>query len=336
MTTTYLAGYDGGAASRAAVQLAVLLGESGGADVVAAYVYRPPVWADGLSFDYEDVEADLRREAGIMIESLRVPGVRREVVRSDSPARGLHELAAATGAELIAVGSTHHGRFGRLAPGSVGMHLLHGAPCPVLVVPRDTDSRPPRTIGVAYDGRPESRAALHEAEVLTGQLDAQLLLLGVVPPLVVPVGVGPAVPPAAAYETQQAFDATLERVALESGPRTEHRTMTGSPGRALSEASADVDLLVTGSRGYGPLGGVLLGSVSRYLVDHAPCPVLVVPRTVRTRALGKWATVPSLVSPSEPPLESSGDKRRRSPSMPAARTGGGVRGKRPGGTDPNH
>lgn len=279
MTTTYLAGYDGSAASRAAVQLAVRLGEPVGADVVAAYVYRSPFWADGYSFDYEELEADLRREAETIVESLQVPGVRREVVRSDSPARGLHQLAEATDAELVAVGTTHHGRFGRLAPGSLGMHLLHGAPCPVLVVPPDTGLRPLRTIGVAYDGRRESRAALHEADILAGQLDAQLLVLGVVQPLVVPVPVAPVVPPAATYEVERAFEAMLERAASESRPRTEHRTMTGSPGRALTEASADIDLLVTGSRAYGPLGGVLLGSVSRYVVDHAACPVLVVPRT---------------------------------------------------------
>jgi nucleotide-binding universal stress UspA family protein len=42
-----------------------------------------------------------------------------------------------------------------------------------------------------------------------------------------------------------------------------------------------VDLIVTGSRGYGPMRSVLAGSTSRYLADHAPCPVLVVPRGAR-------------------------------------------------------
>lgn len=283
MTTTYLAGYDGSAASRAAIRLAVRLGEPVGAEVVAAYVYRPPFWTDGYTFDYEELEADLRREAEIIVESLHVPGVRREVVRSDSPARGLHELAEATGAELIAVGTSRHGRFGRLAPGSLGMHLLHGAPCPVLIATVDAGDRAVRRIGVAYDGRKESRAALREAEKLAEHVGAQLVLVGVTQPLVVPVGVGPVVPPAATHEAERAFEAMLERAAVESRPGTEYRTMTGSPGRALVEAGADVDLLVTGSRAYGRLGGVLLGSVSRYVVDHASCPVVVVPRGARVR-----------------------------------------------------
>jgi nucleotide-binding universal stress UspA family protein len=59
----------------------------------------------------------------------------------------------------------------------------------------------------------------------------------------------------------------------------EGRRLDGSPAREIAEACREgVDLLVTGSRGYGPMTRVLLGSVSRRLVDEAPCPVLVVPR----------------------------------------------------------
>ncbi len=36
--------------------------------------------------------------------------------------------------------------------------------------------------------------------------------------------------------------------------------------------------MVCGSRGYGPVRAVVLGGVSRALVDGAPCPVLVLPR----------------------------------------------------------
>jgi nucleotide-binding universal stress UspA family protein len=41
---------------------------------------------------------------------------------------------------------------------------------------------------------------------------------------------------------------------------------------------SDVDLMVVGSRGYGPIRRVLLGSVTLKLMSEAPCPVLVVPR----------------------------------------------------------
>jgi len=41
----------------------------------------------------------------------------------------------------------------------------------------------------------------------------------------------------------------------------------------------DADLLVCGSRGYGALRSVALGSVTRALVNEAACPVLVIPPT---------------------------------------------------------
>ena len=46
-----------------------------------------------------------------------------------------------------------------------------------------------------------------------------------------------------------------------------------------------VDLIVVGSRGLGPIGSVVLGSVSAHLVDHATCPVLVVRSPEATRML---------------------------------------------------
>jgi nucleotide-binding universal stress UspA family protein len=46
----------------------------------------------------------------------------------------------------------------------------------------------------------------------------------------------------------------------------------------LTERSHDLDLLVMGSRGYGPLHAVLLGVVSGRVIRDAACPVIVVPR----------------------------------------------------------
>lgn len=52
----------------------------------------------------------------------------------------------------------------------------------------------------------------------------------------------------------------------------------GDARELLVRASADLDLLVVGSRGYGPLGAVLLGSASTALVRSAQSPLVVVPR----------------------------------------------------------
>jgi nucleotide-binding universal stress UspA family protein len=58
----------------------------------------------------------------------------------------------------------------------------------------------------------------------------------------------------------------VERIVRE-GPR---------PARLLLESARHADLLVVGSRGRGGFTGLLLGSVSQQLAQHAPCPVVIV------------------------------------------------------------
>ena len=64
-----------------------------------------------------------------------------------------------------------------------------------------------------------------------------------------------------------------------TGPVTRTVT-TGGPAATILRAAEAADLVVVGSRGRGGLKGLILGSVSRQVVHHAPCPVLVVPPTV--------------------------------------------------------
>jgi nucleotide-binding universal stress UspA family protein len=51
----------------------------------------------------------------------------------------------------------------------------------------------------------------------------------------------------------------------------------GHPARVLLDTAKDAQMLVVGSRGHGTFAGIMLGSVSQHCVQHAPCPVVVVP-----------------------------------------------------------
>jgi nucleotide-binding universal stress UspA family protein len=69
--------------------------------------------------------------------------------------------------------------------------------------------------------------------------------------------------------------------------RTHRRT--GHPGEVISAYAAELgaELVILGARGHGPIDRALLGSVSSYVVDHAPCAVLVARRpAVRRIVLG--------------------------------------------------
>jgi len=70
--------------------------------------------------------------------------------------------------------------------------------------------------------------------------------------------------------------------AQEAGVAVESRQPTGSAGKQLCEVAREwgADLIVTGRRGRSGLSELVLGSVSNYVMHHAPCAVLVVPRTI--------------------------------------------------------
>ena len=58
--------------------------------------------------------------------------------------------------------------------------------------------------------------------------------------------------------------------------------LAGEPAERSRERSAELDLMVAGSRGYGPLHSVLVGGVSGRLMRTAQCPTIVVPRGVES------------------------------------------------------
>jgi nucleotide-binding universal stress UspA family protein len=82
-------------------------------------------------------------------------------------------------------------------------------------------------------------------------------------------------------EARQAVQAETDKVLADlAEPRPESVTVTavhGFPVDVLVTASKDADLLVLGSRGAGGFSRLMLGSVADQVVQHALCPVLIVP-----------------------------------------------------------
>jgi len=212
--------------------------------------------------------------AGVAAHTAAVP--------DGSPGRALHLAAKRHQGDLIVVGSAHRGVMGRVFAGDVTTGTLHGAECPVIVTPRGyaqhgTDLR---TIGVGFDGSPESRAATELARDLATAAGARLTVIRVVEP---PAPGGPALGYDAdwaqrAQERREEIQAELDAVAAELGDVASGELVVGDPPTELAYAGNELDLLVTGSRGYGPVRRLMLGSTSAKLVHEAPCPVLVLTR----------------------------------------------------------
>jgi nucleotide-binding universal stress UspA family protein len=80
------------------------------------------------------------------------------------------------------------------------------------------------------------------------------------------------------YEAERLLDEALHDVEWTGGTKIELTAVVGEDSaRALVEHAAGADLLVVGARGQSRLRTALLGSVSGYCANHAPCPVVVVP-----------------------------------------------------------
>ena len=285
-TTPIVVGVDGTERSRDALALAGRLADPG-QRVLLTHVHPYGRLSNLLSGgEYERLVGEVADSTFTAVQETLAPATQRElrVVSNPSPAAGLQEIAQKTGASIIIVGSSHRSGLGRVLAGSVTESVLAGAAVPVAVAPHDytrTD-RGLLTIGCGFDGSQESWEALAWAADLARRRRAHLLTLAVH----APVAFG-GVPTAGVIGYQSANDtlrAALDEqlgeavAALDHDSQASGRLLDGDAASELTEASDELDLLVLGSRGYGPIRTVLLGSVSRALVRSAACPVVVLPR----------------------------------------------------------
>ena len=168
--------------------------------------------------------------------------------------------------------------------GGTGERLLSGAPVAVAVAPAGYAAAKAhlQTVGCGFDGSPESHAALEWAAAVARRASARLRVIGVHEPTL-PARVAPGAGLATASVNdvlrRQREDELARAVsALGPEPPVESELLDGDAADLLTRASQELDLLVLGSRGYGPVRAVLLGSVSTALVRSAESPLVIVPR----------------------------------------------------------
>ena len=262
--------------------LAALLARATGAPVLAVAVYDT-VQRLGRVDEYEPRGAAMARLSAIEPAFYGLP-FETVAISGPSAARVLQDCAAERGAGLLVVGATHHGVMGKVTLGSTADRLLQGATCPVAVAPSGFAERMRGIdrVGVAFIDSDEGYEALRAGVALASAAGAELYAATAVEPI--PWS-------ATGFARSDELEAhlkhlrgraesTLRRALDDIQPAVRSRVgvLVGTPIAALEQFSSGVDLLVCGSRGYDPLGSVLLGGVSRRLIHRAACPVIVVPR----------------------------------------------------------
>lgn len=225
------------------------------------------------------------------------PGVSGDfrVVEDHSAARGLHRAIEDDGAALVVVGATSRGTTGRALIGSVAERVIHGSPCPVAVVPHDFEGSGLHSIGVAYTESPEGEQALQAAAALTARAgDAKLRVITVLREELGTLAAerrgeraAEALPEEIAARHNLSARGTVDAALAEAGGgvEAEIELVYGDPAEGLIGFTTTLDLLVMGSRAYGPRRAVMLGGVSRRVTASASCPVIVLPRGAE-RGLG--------------------------------------------------
>jgi nucleotide-binding universal stress UspA family protein len=280
--------------SRDALALGRRLASAANSRLILVSVY--PVGARSATLERGAYARALAEEAESAIDwvAAPLPGPRpaSRAVPCTSIPRGLQEVADTEGALAIVVGPSHRGPLGRILPGSVGERLLRGAPCPVAVAPRgyrDAARGPIASIGVGYVALPEADEALRAAVGLAARTCAAVRVLNVVEPPasspVLPFGWSPderegTARGELAAQIRLATDA-LATDALATPVEIAGEVVDGYADDELARLSCEVDLLICGSSGHRPVGGVMLGSVSAGILRKARCPLLVVPRGAR-------------------------------------------------------
>jgi nucleotide-binding universal stress UspA family protein len=278
---------DGNPEGRDAVALGAAIASTTGARLSLVGVFSPwflpiPGVTDRKTLRAQTTRT-LRRE-----RDLFAPDAFIHTIADGSVARALRHHAERSGADLVVMGSGPAASQGHVAIGRSGRQLLYDAPFSLALAARGRHQRAARLerVAVGYDGGPEAKAALALAAELAEAAHARLLVL-------VRRVVEDRVPALTPEEWTEVQDWSHEhiwedarRTALSEAEAAAEQLKTpadvsatfGDPGYELRELSAAADLIVVGSRRWGPIARLVTGGVGETLVTDASSSVLIVAR----------------------------------------------------------
>jgi nucleotide-binding universal stress UspA family protein len=276
-------GYAEDRAGKDAICLAAKLAVLFDSEWTVVFPYQPllcAVPADVVQQRSREAVRTLTRE----LDELRAPAYHWSP--SSWPVHALHEMALYERADLIVFGAARE-RIGDRLHVSVMERLIHGAPCAVAIAPKHYAEMAPRQFlhfGAGYCPSVEAESALRGAHALAERTDGDLEAISsaALAPELDGYAAGAPDYPRLQREMLAETQAKLERAtaALNGHVKIKCDAVLDQPAAALIERSRQLDLLFLGSRAYGPLRHVLMGSVSARVMRESHCPVIALPRGV--------------------------------------------------------
>lgn len=283
-------GWDGSTAAEAAIAWGVQVAQRRGAPIRVVSAIPWPYDSLGLApqaaFDAAEVANEVATQGRDKVVALLGDPDRVVAVGvPTTPATALVTESATAG--LVVIGNKGRSRIAQVFTGSATVGVVAHAQCDVAVVPAERPQLPgpDRPVVVGVDGSDTSLAAAVQAGQIAAWWNAPLRIVQTWN-LADALGWSGGPPGAtflaeAARSLEEAARTSVDRTAeavrqAHPGVHVETQVLEQHPAHVLAELSETAGLVVVGTRGLGGFERLMLGSVSRYLVQHAAGPVIVV------------------------------------------------------------
>lgn len=281
MLRSILFATDFGCASLEAAPVAVRLASIFGSRLTVFHAFHPTVTAPDLVEQERGLTAWEMREMASRLAAQQV-ALTEVSIREGRPAECIVHKALEIDADLILIGAGKWNRRPHFSPGPIAEAVLQHAEQPVLAIRPGKPALTFQSILCPVDHSPVSKQGLENAIALAQAFESRLTVLSVVPALHWL---------SAALETHRLtgthaeheqhwrdeFDHFLQGVEFGEVPYT-REIRSGDPDQEILAAAEEdgADLIVMGSTGRTGLARVLMGSVTRRVLQQLPCSLLTV------------------------------------------------------------
>ncbi len=275
---------DGSHNSREAARLLSRLFHGETLDLIVVTVLQVPymILRAGTSVQQEEMIAAERTSAVTAFEEIKKifehsDSKLRHVTREGHSGKEICELAANEDVELLVTGAKGRSTIDRVLLGSTSDYVAHHAPCSVLVA-RSAESKVPKTnfqIVIGYNNTAAANHALEEFQIGNWKIQSDVHLVSAISLL-------------SAFQTEIVVDTekvqqTANEALLEAKASLSQSGIDATTHLIDAHHIADslvdytkthaCDLLIVGENQHNLLSRIIMGSVSRFVLQHAPCSV---------------------------------------------------------------